>query len=102
MRKLANYQFTTWRIPVHVTTIVLGDPRTLGRAVLKNERRVVNTRVQLSLPCETICCHCAIDEEIVVTATFTSQFFHPLSLLSTVSFEILTCTTLTQHHGQAG
>lgn len=34
MRKLANYQFTTWRISVHVTTIVLGDPRP---TVLKND-----------------------------------------------------------------
>ena len=34
MRKLANYQFTTWRISVHVTTVVLGDPR---RTVLKND-----------------------------------------------------------------
>lgn len=30
MRKLANYQITTWRVLVHVTTVVLGDPHRNG------------------------------------------------------------------------
>jgi hypothetical protein len=75
MLKLADYQSTTWRSLVHVTSIVLG-----GDA--KERWRVASTRALLPHPCETISCIVLLIEEYLIVAPFVShsssvfQLFH--------------------------
>jgi hypothetical protein len=74
MLKLANYQFMTWRLSVHVTRVVLGDSQdgTKGRC------RVVSICVLRPRPCEAILPVLAL----LIDEVFTTPVSYPTSFAS--------------------